>query len=417
MQTAFFLEDEFRGNINSSSLYDSLPNTNNSTLNVSDSRPKVAWRAGKSAPLATETSFEVDNDNRYIDIEDSGANTETLSIPRGSYTGPNFVIAINAQFAASTHAPEWIADYNPVSGIFSFLDASISPTNNIKLLWKTGPNGSDNTDKSLAREIGFVNPGGDAADTALGITQQASYGRWNTHTFIRFKLDTSESLRAWICEIDNQSLGSKDETIDDANINIFGNNSNLGQLFNWQDSASVDLEYSPGGIFSENQIRLAYVAGGDSANYTNWLFSWRHQDSHKIHTVKLCKAFLRTWSSTGRTLSTLSRAGLNDSSASLGVDNYYPAPRLKNWVAPLSFDSWPAAEYRTVVQGVVHHGRQNGFVWALRWDDIVAGTVNAEDEADKGFLLWGALQDYSLDTYVGESADYMSGEIVVEQIR
>ena len=101
----------------------------------------------------------------------------------------------------------------------------------------------------------------------------------------------------------------------------------------------------------------------------------------------------------------------------LGVDNYYPVQRLRRWVAPLAFDAWPAAEYRTVVQGVVHHGRQDGLLWALRWDYIVAGTVDAQDEADKGFLIWGSLHDYSLDTYVGESADYISGEITIEQIR
>ena len=85
--------------------------------------------------------------------------------------------------------------------------------------------------------------------------------------------------------------------------------------------------------------------------------------------------------------------------------------------SPLASDSWPASEYRTVIQGVVHHGRQNGLMWALRWDDIVDGTVDAEDEANDGFLLWATLQDYSRDTYVGESADYISGDIEIEQLR
>jgi len=90
---------------------------------------------------------------------------------------------------------------------------------------------------------------------------------------------------------------------------------------------------------------------------------------------------------------------------------------LRRWNVPLSFDSWQAADYRTVIQGTVRHGKQEGLLWALRWDDIADGSVNAKGEADKGFLVWGALQEYSLDTFVGESADYMSGSLRIEQLR
>jgi len=69
-----------------------------------------------------------------------------------------------------------------------------------------------------------------------------------------------------------------------------------------------------------------------------------------------------------------------------------------------------------VVQGVVRHGKADGLLWALRWDEIADGTHKAQDEADRGFLVWGALQEYSLDTFVGESADYMSGSLKLEQI-
>jgi hypothetical protein len=416
MQTAFFIEDELDGMITTSSVYDIDPNTNNSARNMSDPRPRVAWIAGKSDPLLADTRFEVDNNNRYIDIEDTSGNTETLSIPRGHYTGPSLAAAIEAELVASTYASAWVAGYNVTIGKFQIFDPSMLSAQ-IKILWKTGPNGSDNGRTSLAGELGWVNPGVAAEDTSFSMDHSSIYSRWNTFTYAVFKMDDAKNLRAWLCEVGNAELGVIDPTIDISNIHIFGAAGNMGALFNWQTSAPVSLTYSPGPSFSENQIRLGLYNSGAASTQTTWMFSWRHQDSHKTHIVKLCKAFERTWSDTGRTLTTLKKQGLLNTGQSLGIDNYYPVPRLRRWVAPLAFDAWPASEYRDVVQEVVHHGRQNGVLWALRWDDIASGVVNAEDEADKGFLLWATLQDYSRDTYVGESADFISGEISLEQLR
>ena len=416
MQTAFFLTDEFKGNISSASTYDSAPNTNNFVKNISNPRPRVAWVAGKAAPSAPETVFVVDASNRYIDVRADPVGDSTLTLTPGSYNGTTLASEITTQFAASTHAASWIADYNVANGLFQFYDGAGSPTN-LKILWKTGNHGTDNANDSMVKELGWVDPEGSATDTTQETSHTAPYSRWNTHTYAFIKLPQAKELRAWLCEVANQELGYQDTTIDVSNIKIYGADANLGTLYNWQSSAPDSLTFSAGPYFSENQIRLAHKASGASSDKLCWLFSWRHQDQHKTHSVKLCKAFERVWSATGRTLTTLKRQGMLNTGQPLGVDNYYPVQRLRRWVAPLAFDAWPAAEYRTVVQGVVHHGRQDGLLWALRWDDIVAGTVDAQDEADKGFLIWGALHDYSLDTYVGESADYISGEITIEQIR
>lgn len=414
MQTAFFLDDEFRGNIKSSSIYDSAPASNNSSDNVSDPRPRVAWIAGKSDPALIQTRFEVDNDNRYIDAVANPVGTVELVLKLGSYTGHQLAVEITAEFAGSTHAPTWIAEYDVFTGLFRLYDAAVSPTNTIKLLWLTG----NNANESMAKELGWVDPEGVPEDTGYALIHTAYFPRWNTHTFVRFQLPEAKDLRAWMCEVANQELGFQDATIDVSYIKMYGNALNLGPMLNnWQLNASVDITFSPGGYFSENQIRLAYYNSGAASTVRNWYFSWRHQDSHKTHVVKLCKAFERTWSDTGRTLTTLRRHGMLNTGQSLGIDNYYPVQRLRRWVTPLGFDAWPASEYRTVIQGVVHFGRQNGLLWALRWDDIVSGEVDAQDEADKGYLLWATLQDYSLDTYVGESADYISGEIKIEQLR
>jgi len=66
---------------------------------------------------------------------------------------------------------------------------------------------------------------------------------------------------------------------------------------------------------------------------------------------------------------------------------------------------------------VVRAGRATGLAWSLRWSAVADGTYGADDEADKGFLLWAALQDYSEDDYGGAASDFISGEITLEQVR
>lgn len=414
MRTAFFLEDAFRGYVQNSSTYKVVSGSTNNKENVSDSRPRVAWMAGWTDPTDAETRFEVDNNNRYIDVT-GASGTVLLTIPRGRYTGPELASKIQAAFSGSTYSL-WTCSYAATSGQFA-----MTGTPDVSLLWKTGSHGSDSDNKSLVREVGFVDPEGTVTDSASAGLHVAPYPRWNTHTWL--KINTSAvtpvpNLRAWMCEVANQELGAPDTTIDVSDIKIYGSSSDLGMdLYNWQLSASDDLTFSGSPELNENQIRVAYKTGGAASTSDNWFFSWRHQDSHKTHTVKLCKAFERTWSDSGRTLSTLAGHGLVLSGQPLGVDNYYPVQRLRRWLAPLAFDAWPASEYREVVQGVAHHGRQDALLWALRWDDIVDGTVDAAQDANDGLLLWATLQDYSRDTYIGTGADYISGDITIEQLR
>lgn len=410
MQTAFFLDDEFDGTISQPSLYPTIPPTHgNKPENVSDPRPRIGWVAGwPQHASGMSARFEVDDSNYLIRVRDSGSLEDDIQVTKGAYTADTLVTALDAAFAASSRpaAQDWTWSWNPATGLFS-----AGGTAALEFRW------TQDTSHNLAKELGWVNPGGTYADTTPAVSQQSLHPRYNTHTFIQFKMSEGKNLRAWMCEVANAERGEIDETIDVSNIKIYGNDYAFTNLNGWAGGATVNVSFSGTPDFSENQIRLAYYNSGAASTQRNWLFSWRHQDSHLLHTVKLCKAFERTWSDTGRTLTTLKKQGMLNTGQSLGIDNYYPVPRLQRWVAPLAFDAWPASEYRDVVQGVVHHGRQNGLMWALRWDDIVSGAVDAKDEADKGYLLWATLQDYSLDSYVGESADYISGEIGLEQLR
>ncbi len=200
---------------------------------------------------------------------------------------------------------------------------------------------------------------------------------------------------------------------------MYGQNSSSasgGQLQYWIGAAAKTLNFSVTPSYSENKVKVAFDTSGATMVYRYWLFSWYHEDEIQRHKVNLAKGFVQV-SSTTRTIQTLRGHGLLNPAPPLSKANYYPVNQLRNWRVPLSFDAWNSTDYRQVIHRVVRFGKQKGILWALRWDDIVSGAVTAQAAADKGFLVWCSLSKYSQDTYIGESADYISGELLLEQIR
>ena len=407
MLTAFFLTDKFNGKIANHSNYAAVPSQDgNYVENVSDPRPRVRWITGADdfTQGSTLNVFTVDASNRYIEISSTPTGSiTTYDVPYGLYSPVGLASQITSLLQASGPYTACSCTYH-YSWKFVFTAAS----GTIYFRWKTGTHGSDGTGTSLAKELGFD----DSADTTATINAFADQYRYDTTTMILFdKGNNDADLYAWLCEVDTS--GAAEDT---QSINIYGNNSVLPfDVQSWSSGAATSLAFSPAPTYSENQIRLAHN-GGNVSFYRYWMWIWRHQDEVRRHKVGLCKAFNRTWSGT-RTVTTLAGHGMQQPQRGLGINNYYPVTQLRRWNVPLTFDSWGATDYQTVVQGVVRHGKADGLLWALRWDDIASGTVTAQSEADKGFLVWGALQEYSLDTFVGEGADYMSGSLRIEQIR
>jgi hypothetical protein len=410
MLTAFFLTDKFKGNIANRSNYSATPaQDGNYVDNVSDPRPRVRWITGADdyAQGSSLNVFTVDASNRYIEISATPAGSiTTYDIPYGLYSPVGLAAAITTQLQASGPYTGWYCTYH-YSGKFVFTAAS----GTVYFRWKTGVHGSDGDGTSLAKELGF-DP---SADTTATVNVFADEYRYDTTTMILFdKGDSTADMSAWLCDVDVS--GGVDDAADGSSINVYGNSTVLAfDVQSWSSSASTSLTFSPAPTNPENPIRLAHNSGV-AASERYWMWIWRHQDEVRRHKVGLCKAFDPTWSAT-RTITTLAGHGMQQPQRGLGINNYYPVTQLRRWNVPLSFDAWGAADYRTVIQGVVRHGKAEGLLWALRWDDITSGAFGAQGEADKGFLVWGALQEYSLDTFVGESADYMSGSLKIEQIR
>jgi len=405
MLTAFFLTDKFNGNIALRSNFSAVPSQDgNDVTNVSDPRPRVRWICGADTTAESRGLglFTVDAGNKYIEISATPSGTiTTLTLTNGLYSAEGLATHVTSLLAATAYSAYTCVYQN--SGKFYVAQAGAGTA---YLRWKTGTHGSDGTGNSMAKEMGFS----DTADQATSAL--AAEHRYDTTTMIMFDKGNSDAdLFAWLCDVDVS--GDVDDTLA---IKIYGAASPLAfDVASWVASATKTLTFSSAPTYSENPIRLATNAGA-YANEQHWLWVWRHQDEVRRHKVGLCKAFNRTWSGT-RTVSTLRGHGMQQPQRGLGINNYYPVTQLRRWNVPLTFDSWGAADYRTVIQGVVRHGKADGLLWALRWDDIADSTVDANDEADKGFLVWGALQDYSLDSFVGEGADYMSGSLRIEQIR
>lgn len=417
MLTAFFLTDKFNGNIKGRSNYGANPaQDGNYVENVSDPRPRVRWIAGADTVAQSRSLdlFTVDASNQYIQISGSPlpAASTTYTVPFGLYSADQLASTITSLLQASGPYTTWHCVYAP-DGRFRFIP---SVTGDVLFRWKTGTHGSGGDGTSLAKEMGFD----DSSDQLAGVgtpptAATAAENRYDTTTMILFdKGNADADLYAWLCDIDVS--GGVDDSPPPASVRVYGNHTQLAfNVHSWAASATKVLTFSAAPSHEENSIRLA-ANNGNSASERYWLWVWRHQDEVRRHKVGLCKAFDRTWSGT-RTITTLAGHGMKQPQRGLGINNYYPVTQLRRWSVPLSFDSWGAADYRTVIQGVVRHGKADGLLWALRWDEIADGTHKAQDEADKGFLVWGALQEYSLDTFVGESADYMSGSLKIEQIR
>ena len=414
MLTAFFLTDKFNGKIITRSNYGANPaQDGNYVENASDPRPRVRWITGADTVVQSRSLglFTVDDGNQYIQISGSPlpAASTTYTVPSGLYSADQLASTITALLQASGPYTAWSCEYTS-QGRFRFTRTG---TGDVLFRWKTGTRGSDGDGTSLAKEMGFD----DSSDQLAGVgtpptPATANEYRYDTTTMILFdKGNTDADLYAWLCDVDVS--GGVDDSLP---IKVYGNGTLLAfDVQSWVSGATHTLTFSDAPEYAENQIRLAHNGGAYAASQY-WLWVWRHQDEVRRHKVGLCKAFDRTWSGT-RTITTLAGHGMQQPQRGLGINNYYPVTQLRRWNVPLSFDSWGAADYRTVIQGVVRHGKADGLLWALRWDDIASGAVDANDEADKGFLVWGALQQYSLDTFVGESADYMSGSLKVEQIR
>ena len=404
--TAFFSNDVLSASL--SLIAESSPGAPYAPVsNANDPRPRKVYQ------VHDDGCFEVSTTNRYIDIHEPSAHaTVVATVPVGIYQSRAALAQAIAQAIAQMTALTNVYDVRWIGGRFRITALGGSPVN-FSLLWKTGVHGSDNADDSIAGLLGYR----DTSDDGPGLGFPADDERYSTHTFIRWDLAKSLTLNLVACQLGGDSLTDFDT------VNVYMNSTNLGnRRESWAAAATHKLEFSARPSEDENRLQVAYPTSPSAVFQV--FFSWEHIDSSQVHEVGLVAGLVKVGSTTQaegssatRTLAQLSGHGLFDDADPLGVNTYYPAQTLKRWRTPLAFDSWELADYRAVVHELVRLGRSTPMVWALNWTTIFDGTLNAEDEADKGLLFWGALAEYSLDDYQGATSSYISGTLAIEQVR
>ena len=370
--------------------------------NALDDRPRLVWQAPDPGYWSTAATF--------IDIIEGGSPI-SVSVPATAggpvYWGNAIEIALNM----STLSHAYTVVYNPATAKFTI---SANGSNTFSILWGSGAHGGASGDNPR-QWLGWPKT---SANTGLANSHTAPEKRYGTELFIAFDLGSAKAVDAVMCILEAGDEASINDA-DVSSVKAYGNATLLSSTSRdvWQAGASASMTFSPQPAEAENRLQVARAADGSVMTYRYWAFSWRFFDEDPVHGVGILKAF-KKYSSTTRQIAELSGHGLVDPTPPMTISTYYPAQDLLRWVAPLNFNSWDATDYRATVQSVVRQGKAKCLVWALRWDKIVDGTYDAEDEADLGFLFFGAITSYSQGSYSGRgSTDYISGELEITQVR
>ena len=380
---AFFLDD-LLGSIYAAS--PAAPST--PAANVQDDRPGVAF-AHPAGP--TGGRFDVGPDNKFLDTD-----LGTATLTEGSYVEAQ-------QLAAEIRSKLQAIDATFNCYVASSQRFTIERTaGNFSLLWLTGANAAN----SIGREIGFTT----TADQTGSAAYSAHKARHSTHTFVLFDAGAGIAPAAVAAILDG------DDDTDYGDVRIYGFTSAI-QLtrYVWAASGAISTAFSARPAREENTIQIARPAmAGGTRRW--WLLSWRHFDESPRHDIGLVRAFAAVGSAT-RTVRELRGHRLDDPSEPLGPGNYYPPTLAKGWVLPLDFDAWEDSEWRTVGHAIVRHGRTSALLVAVNWTDIVAGTLLAQDEADRGLLLWAVAEALPEDDYSGQGSAYLSASMTLRQLR
>ena len=401
-RTAFFCQDRLTLGDTIASLSEAHVSSPDSPYtNALDDRPRLVWQAPTPGYWSTPAT--------YIDINE-GSGEVSVALP--PLSGNPHQWATMLQSFMSIHlTASYTVTYEPATAKFTITASGASTFN---ILWSSGTHGGDSGD-NVRQWLGWERS---ASDTGLANSHTAPEKRYGTNLFVTFDLGSAMTVDAAACILD----AGHDASINDGNLStvkFYGNATQLSAVDpgDWETNAAKKLTFSPQPSETQNKIQVAHDAAGAAMSYRYWAFSWQFFDEDPYHAVGMIKA-LKKYASADRQITELSGHGLTDPTTPLGIGNYYPSQSLLRWVAPLNFNAWGATDYNNVVRQVVREGSAKGLLWALRWDEIAAGTHDAEDEADKGFLLWGAITSYGQGSYSGAgSSDFISGELTIEQVR
>ena len=420
-KTALFIRDQFSGQLDVSGhspmVAPPSSTVGNLVENIYDPRPGVGVTMGDG-----HFRCLVDRNCRYIEASTTALGSITVIDMEGLghggfHTAANLAAAVTAAFTATGGIyAAWACGWDAATKKFRLGHDGTGAS--LCFRWRTGTHGSADggTNTSMGRELGMSD-----GDSAVTFNILGSYDIGMSYTYFRFDMgtDADGAVALWACDVGIDNAWQEGRS----DVSILNHPTNVGNnIIGWQSAASW-LRFSPVADHevNVNPLRLA-VKTGVTTDSRYHLFLWRHWDGELYHTVNICRAYAATSSAGGRTINALEGHTLVDPSPPMNSRNYYPTKSLMRWEVPLAFDAWPASDYRRVIQGLVKAQRGAGIVWILDWDTVHA-TLQADmnsalaSRANEGMAVYASLQEYSGDSYVGGRSAFISGEILLEQLR
>lgn len=124
-------------------------------------------------------SYIIDSTNNKIDFNE-GSGEVNATIASGSYTAAQLCAAMDTALDAAGSASDYTTTYSTATGKFTITQDT---PGTFSILWKTGTNGADNGDTSVASLIGFLDAADDTGSTAYTADNQAEALYENTFTW------------------------------------------------------------------------------------------------------------------------------------------------------------------------------------------------------------------------------------------
>ena len=395
--TAFFMNDRFSYEETIATVGPNGETTTAPLTNALDDRPRIVWQTPPDGYFSVDVS-------QYLDINEGGGEV-SVKLPHMAGNGGAIAALIQTTLNSSASLSlAYTVAYNSALARFS-----IGAGSSFSILFATGTHGASDTVRPW---LGFSK-----TDLSGSSSYEAQERRYGTDHWALFDLGSAKGFTLGACILDGGDQVNWNDA-DKSSPKLYASASNLSSTDRapWEAGASKKLDFSPRSSEEQNYLQVAFDTAGASMSYRYWVFSWRYFDSDPYHAVGLIKG-LTKHASSSRQVTQLRKHGLVDTTPALGVNSYYPSQHMQYWRAPLSFDNWEASDYRNVVTEVVREGKHAGLCWSLRWSKIADGTYAAKNDVAHGLFLWCALQKYSQDDYGGAASDFLSGELVLEQVR
>ncbi len=361
-------------------------------------------------------SFELTagtNDRIYIN-EGGGVITINISGAAGWYGGWNAAINLAAAIQAELNtaanqsgaglSDQYSVGYSPTARKFSISNDS----NNAF----TMPNASNPTQNVMTLLLGF-----DATNVSGSFVYLANSERSSTQTWIQYTTPLGSEIAPNLIALILESVGGTDTSAASLynDVTIFASNSYFGNASAaWEASAPLTINVSDRPSEAENTLQVGITS--NATGYRYWFVRWNHVDDHAYHRIGICRAMAAISSST-RTVREISDQDLFVRTPPRTLENQHPVILKSEWRISIELERWESADYRAWMVEAKRYGRASGMVFALNWTDVLSGSLQADDEADKGFLFYGTIRQFSADAYSGNESDYMSGQMSLGQLR